>query len=133
MTILIAQRPRHRVGRGLQAAQLDQQAAPAAKSDLIVWGMESDGVWAGRFDLLDAGTVRRTPDGYAVEAWDGAPEGVFPTLAEAQLSLEPAHRAWLREQSEAGRHRAVRTSVALAGFAALAAAAATGVLTAFPL
>lgn len=131
MTTLIAQRPRHRVGRDASTQQL-LQPAPAER-ELITWHVVSDGVWSGRFDLLDAGTVRRTPAGYAVEAWDGAPEGVFPTLAAAQQSLEPAHRARLREQAESARHRARRTAVAIAGVAALAVAAATGMVTAFPL
>ena len=131
MTTLIAQRPRHRVGRDAPTHEFVQR--PATEPDLITWQMAADGIWTGRFDLLDAGTIRRTAAGYAVEAWDGAPEGVFPTLAAAQLSLEPAHRAQLREQAEAARRRMHRVAVALAGLAALAAAATTGALTVFPL
>jgi hypothetical protein len=132
MTTLIAQRPRHRVGHAVSTQQTLPQAP--AEPNLIAWHVESDGIWTGRFDLLDAGTVRRTAAGYAVEAWDGAPEGVFPTLAAAQLSLEPAHRARMREEAEAARHHAaLRAAVAIAGLAGLTVAAATGVLTAFPL
>jgi hypothetical protein len=131
MTTLIAQRPRHRVGRGIPTQQVVQPAA--APPSLIVWHVDADGIWTGRFDLLDAGTVRRTAAGYAVEAWDGAPEGVFPTLAAAQQSLEPAHRAWLREQAEATRHGVLRVAFGIAALAAVTIAAATGVLTAFPL
>jgi hypothetical protein len=131
MTTLIAQRPRHRVGHDALTQQVVQPAA--TEPNLIVWHAAADGIWTGRFDLLDAGTVRRTAAGYAVEAWDGAPEGVFPTLAAAQLSLEPAHRARLREEAEAARHGALRVVLATVGLAAVTIAAATGVLTAFPL
>lgn len=131
MTTLIAQRPRHRVGRGAPAQQV--AASTPLGVDLIVWHMEADGVWSGRLDLLEAGTIRRTPAGYAVEAWDGTSEGVFPTLAAAQLSLEPAHRARLRDEAEPERHAMLRATVAVAGLVALSAGAATGVLTAFAL
>jgi len=131
MTTLIAQRPRHRTGRDIPAQHAVQQAA--TEPNLITWTTAADGFWTGRFDLLDAGTVRRTAGGYAVEAWDGSPEGVFPTLSAAQLSLEPAHRARLREQAEAARHRALRAGIGVAGVTAAAIAAATGVLVAFPL
>jgi hypothetical protein len=131
MTTLIAPRTRRRVGRDAPIRQAVQPAA--AEANLIVWHAAADGIWTGRFDLLDAGTVRRTPAGYAVEAWDGSPEGIFPTLAEAQLSLEPAHRARLREQTEATRHGVLRAGFAIVGLAAVAVAAATGVLTALPL
>jgi hypothetical protein len=131
MTTLIAQRARHRIGRGALA----HPPAPAVASgtDLIMWHNEADGVWTGRIDLLDAGVIRRTVDGYAVTAWDGSPEGVFLTLTAAQLSLEPAYRALLREQAEHRSHAALGTVLTVAGLAALTAAAATGLLTAFPL
>jgi hypothetical protein len=131
MTTLIAQRPRHRVGRAVPTETTAPRAA--SEPDLIRWTMPADGVWTGRFDLLDAGTIRRTAGGYAVESWDGAPEGVFPTLAAAQLSLEPAHRAWLRERAETRRSSRRHAIGAVGGIAAVVAAAATGVLTTFPL
>lgn len=133
MTSLTATQPRHhRTRRG--SASERAAAAALTDADLIAWRRETDGVWVGRLDhLLDAGVVRRTPAGYAVEAWDGTPEGVFSTLAAAQRSLEPAYRAWLREQAEEPRRGALGTALAVTGLAALASAAVTGVLTAFPL
>lgn len=129
MTTLIAPRPRHRTGRAAVV-----QAAPAApEPDLIRWRAESDGVWTGELDLLEAGTIRRTAAGYAVTGWDGTPEGVFPTLPAAQLSLEPAYRAKLRDQSEKQPRGPLGTAAAVAGLAALAALATTGLLAAFPL
>jgi len=130
MTTLIAQRPRHRIGRAIAVAD-----APAARPepDLILWRAESEGVWTGELDLLEAGTIRRTGAGYAVTGWDGTPEGVFPTLATAQLSLEPAYRARLREQAERSRHGLLTTAAAAVGLTALAAAVTTGLLTVFPL
>jgi hypothetical protein len=132
MSTLVAQHPRHRLGRG-SASQHGPAQAPSA-AHLIAWRMEGDGVWVGRLDhLLDAGVVRRTPAGYAVEAWDGAPEGVFATLAAAQLSLEPAYRAWLREQDEPRHRGTLGTALTLGGLAAVAVAAVAGLLAAFPL
>jgi hypothetical protein len=130
MTTLIAQRPRHRTGR---TVAVPETPATAPEPDLILWRAERDGFWTGELDLLEAGTIRRTGAGYAVTGWDGSPEGVFPTLAAAQLSLEPAHRARLREQAEQSRHGLLATAAAVAGLTALAAAATTGLLTAFPL
>ncbi len=134
MTTIVATRPRHRTGRAAAQRTAAPTAAPTG-ADLIAWRQESDGVWVGRLDhLLDAGAVRHTPAGYAVEAWDGAPEGVFPTLAAAQRSLEPAYRAWLREQEQdEPRSGVLGTVLAVTGLAALAAGAATGLLTTFPL
>jgi hypothetical protein len=131
MSTLVAQRPRHRLRHGVPSTQ----AAPASSgARLIAWRMEGDGVWVGRLDhLLDAGVVRRTPAGYAVEGWDGAPEGVFPTLAAAQLSLEPSYRAWLREQDERRHGGALGIVVAVTGLAALAAATVAGLLAVLPL
>jgi len=130
MTTLIAQRPRHRTGRDVAAHEVP---VTAPEPDLILWRMERDGVWAGELDLLDAGTIRRTGAGYAVTGWAGTPQGVFPTLAAAQLSLEPAHRARLREEAERSRRGLLATGAAVAGLTALAVAATTGLLTAFPL
>jgi hypothetical protein len=129
MTTLLAQHPRHRAGRAVAPA------APAATPEpgLILWRAEGDGVWTGELDLLEAGTVRRTPAGYAVTNWDGTPEGLFATLAEAKLSLEPAHRARMREQSERRSGGLAGTTATVAGLVALAAVTATGLLAAFPL
>jgi hypothetical protein len=133
MTTIVASRPRHRTGRGA-AQQAPAPTAAPARADLIAWREESDGVWVGRLDhLLDAGAVRRTPAGYAVEAWDGTPEGLFSTLAAAQRSLEPAYRAWLREQEEEPGSGVLGRLLAVTGLTALAASAVTGLLTAFPL
>jgi hypothetical protein len=131
LTTIVASRPRHRTSRGPSSRSTGSRAVSGA--DLIAWRIDADGVWIGRLDhLLDAGVVRRTPAGYAVEAWDGTPEGVFSTLAAAQRSLEPAYRAWLREQEEP-RSGGLSTVLAVSGITALAAGAVTGLLTAFPL
>lgn len=67
---------------------------------LIAWRTDADGVWTGSFaGHLDAGTISRTASGFAVTNWVGEPEGTYASLAEAQLALEPDHRAALREQT----------------------------------
>src|SRR4051794_665694 len=117
MTTLIAYRPHHRVGR---TAPVEESAGRVHSQDLIAWSMEGDGLWRGRIDLLDAGTITRTGTGYAVAAWDGLPDGDYPTLTEAQRSLEPAHRARLRDEAEAARRHGVqRAAATVAGVVAL--------------
>jgi hypothetical protein len=129
MTTLTAYSPRHRVGR--EAAP--QPARPLSHPDLIAWTSDGDGAWRGRIELLDAGTIRRTTDGYAVTTWDGLPDGVFPTLAAAQRSLEPAYRAQQRDEAEIRRHGGLRLAASVAVAAAVATTAIAGLLTAFPL
>lgn len=128
MTTLTAYRPRHRVGRTAPEA-----ARPAPSPDLIAWSTDGDRAWQGRIELLDAGTITLGEAGYAVTTWDGQPEGVYRTLAEAQRSLEPAHRARLRDEAEAGRGGPLRAVAAVVGVSALAATAAAGLLVTLPL
>ena len=130
MTTLTVQRPRRRIGRTTPAPG-STRTLPAP--DLIAWSTDGNGMWHGRIDLLDAGTITRTAAGYAVTSWDGEADGVFPTLAAAQRSLEPTHRARLRDEAEARRRRGRRAAGAAAGAVALAATAATGLLITLPL
>jgi hypothetical protein len=84
------------------------------REGLIEWNVAQPGIWSGQIGLDFAGLIESTDEGYLVTDWHGAAVGVFDTLAEAQLALEPAHRAELRELAE---RSALRTSLISTGLA----------------
>lgn len=82
-----------------------QREQPVA-TRMLDWSTSSDGVWSGRIGIDTAGSVQRIDSGFRVRDWEGAVEAVFPTLEQAQRSLEPAVRAAARTARDAIERRA---------------------------
>ncbi|WP_375401367.1 hypothetical protein [uncultured Amnibacterium sp.] len=80
-----------------------QQSYPTPMLD---WNTTSDGVWSARIGLDTAGSIERIDAGFQVRDWEGSVEGVYPTLRQAQRSLEPSVRAAARAARDGIERRA---------------------------
>lgn len=101
-----------------------EQPAPVRMLD---WSTSSDGVWSARIGVDSAGSVQRIGAGFQVRGWEGTVESVFPTLEQAQHSLEPGVRAAARTARDAIERRATvlassTLALALVGVPALVVA-----------
>ena len=109
----------------------DVEAAPVR---MLEWSSIRDGQWTARIGLDSAGCVERTAAGFEAVDWQGEHDGVFATLAEAQLSLEPAVRAERRDRLEAEERRgSMLSSMTMLAGAAAAATAIVGWIVVLPL
>jgi len=96
-----------------------------ADARVVTWRSVHAGLWAGQIGDDFAGLIERDGHGYVVTDWQGTEVGAYATLADAEVALEPSHRALERAAREERRTRAEMLALATLSLAGFAMAVAT--------